>query len=117
MTAAMRYKEIASLARKATVDVQSWERSRAVELEPAIEAARADVEAATEREQGAMTQARRWWRMAVDNVARLSWLDAGDEPEPAETARASHLDRHIEDVRTGYQDLTRAVQSLGWRAR
>nr|WP_034278627.1 hypothetical protein [Haloechinothrix halophila] len=113
----MRYKEIAGLARKATVDLQAWERSRMAELESATVAAREEIEAATEREQRAMSQAQRWWRMALDNVARLSWVNVGPEPEPIDSARASQLSRYTEDVRSGYQELTQAVLDLGWRAR
>lgn len=114
---AMRYKEIAGLARKATVDFQAWERSRMVELEHATTAAREEIEAAVDREQRTMSQAHRWWRMALDNVAKLSWVSAGPDPEPIESARASQLSRYTEDVRTGYQELTQAVLDLGWRAR
>lgn len=114
---AMRYKEIAGLARKATVDLQAWERSRMAELESATAAAREEIEAATEREQRTMSQAQRWWRMALDNVARLSWVNVDPEPEPIDSARASQLSRYTEDVRSGYQELTQAVLDLGWRAR
>ncbi|MPY97582.1 MAG: hypothetical protein GEU97_06190 [Actinophytocola sp.] len=114
---AMRYKEIAGLARKATVDLQAWERSRMAELEHATAAAREEIEAATDREQRMMSQAHRWWRMALDNVAKLSWVSAGLEPEPIESARASQRSRYTEDVRAGYQELTQAVLDLSWRAR
>jgi hypothetical protein len=59
----------------------------------------------------------RWWKMAVHNVARLSWLEVGDEPEPTATARAQYLDRYLEEVKPSYQELVQAVLSLGWRAR
>ncbi|MPY78623.1 MAG: hypothetical protein GEV04_09025 [Actinophytocola sp.] len=113
----MRYKEIAGLAQKATVDLQAWERSRAAELESATAAARGEIEAAIDREQRTMDQAHRWWRMALDNVARLSWVMVGPEPEPIDSARASQLTRYTDDVRSGYQELTQAVLDLGWRAR
>lgn len=116
-TAAMRYKEIIGSARKAANDLRAWELARAQELDSAIAIAAAEVTRAAERERATVERAHRWWRMAADNVARLTWLDIGPEPEPVPTARGEWLDRHTEDVRPAYRELTEAVLKLGWRAR
>ncbi|PRX44668.1 hypothetical protein B0I33_111181 [Prauserella shujinwangii] len=116
-TAAMRYKEIIGLARKAAEDLRAWERHRAEELDVAIGAAATEVSAAAEREQRVTERVDRWWRMACDNVSRLSWLDAGEPPEPVPSARGELLDRYAEDVRPAYHELTQAILNLGWRAR
>ncbi|MGH3520969.1 MAG: hypothetical protein ACRDQ7_27055 [Haloechinothrix sp.] len=116
-TAAVRYKEIIGLARKAANDLRAWELARAEELESAIAAAGAEVATAAEREERAAAQANRWWRMAGDNVSRLSWLEVGAPPEPAGSARGEWLDRYTEDVRPAYHELTQAIFKLGWRAR
>lgn len=116
-TAAMRYKEIVGLARKAGEDLRTWELHRAAELDAEIGAAAADLTAATQREERVSERGQRWWRMARDNVSRLSWLDAGEEPEPVASARGEQLDRYVEDVRPAYHELTQAILNLGWRSR
>lgn len=115
--AAVRYKEIVGLARKAAEDLRAWELARAEELTSAIAAAEQEVAQATEREQVTAERATRWWRMAADNVSRLSWLDMGAEPEPVASARGEWLDRYAEDIRAAYHELTQAILRLGWRAR
>lgn len=116
-TAAVRYKEVIGLARKAANDLRAWELTRAKELDSAIAAATAELAAATERERATEERADRWWRMAADNVSRTSWLDMGAPPEPVESARGDWLDRYTEDVRAAYHELTQAILKLGWRAR
>ncbi|WP_019818999.1 hypothetical protein [Saccharomonospora saliphila] len=116
-TAAVRYKEIMGLARKAADDLRSWELARAKELDGEIAAAEQRVREATDREQTTAERAHRFWRMADDNISRLSWAQLGPDPEPAPSARGEHLDRYAENVRSAYQELTQAVQNLGWRAR
>ncbi|GAB3506763.1 hypothetical protein [Amycolatopsis cihanbeyliensis] len=116
-TAAMRYKEIIGLARRAADDLRSWELSRAEELAAARATAEAEVAAAVEREQVTTERANRWWRMAADNVDRVSWLETGAAPEPIDSARGEWLDRYLEDIRPTYQELNQAILNLGWRAR
>jgi hypothetical protein len=116
-TAAMRYKEIVGLARGSAEQLRAWELARANELDTAVVEAAQAMTAATEREVWARDRAIRWWKMAVHNVARLSWLEVGDQPEPTTTARAQYLDRYLEEVKPNYQELVQAVLSLGWRAR
>lgn len=115
--AAVRYKEVMGLARKAADDLRAWERARARELDAEISAAEQRVEKAAERERTAGERAHRFWRMACDNISRLSWLAPGPDPEPVPSASSEHLDRYAEDVRTAYQELTQSVLALGWRAR
>ncbi|SFP69292.1 hypothetical protein SAMN05421810_103120 [Amycolatopsis arida] len=117
VTAAMRYKETIGLARKAADDLRSWELARAEELAVAIAAARAEVARAAEREEAMAERAHRWWRMAADNVDRVSWLTAGEPPEPVPSARGEWVDRYAEDVRPAYHELNQAILHLGWRAR
>jgi hypothetical protein len=116
-TAAMRYKEIVGLARGSAEQLRAWELDRACALDNALAEATQALTAATEREAWARKRAVRWWKMAVHNVERLAWLDAGDEPEPSPTARAQYLDQYLEEVKPSYQELVQAVLSLGWRAR
>jgi hypothetical protein len=117
-SAAMRYKEIVGLATKAGEDLRAWELHRAQELDTEIAAAQAAVAQAKEKEQRTAQAAHHWWRMAQDNVTRLSWLaDTEDGPAPASNARGSHLDRYLNEVKAVYQELVDAVLSLGWRAR
>lgn len=115
--AAVRYKEIMGLARRASEDLRSWERTRARELDAEIRAAEQRVGKATERERTAAERAYHFWRMACDEISRLSWLEPGPDPEPVSSAHKDHLDRYAEDIRTAYQELTRSVVDLGWRAR
>jgi hypothetical protein len=117
VSAAVRYKEIVGLARKAGDDLRSWELARADELEAAIARKQAEVVAAREREQRSADRVNRWWRMASDNVDRMSWLEAGSPPEPAPSARGEWLDRYLEDVRPAYHELNQAILNLGWRSR
>lgn len=116
-SAAMRYKEIVGLSAKATNELRAWERSHAQELESRIAAAEAAVAQAREREERTAQTVRNWWRMTADNVARLSWLELGEEPVPAANAPGAWLDRHLNEVKPIYQELVDAVLSLGWRAR
>lgn len=116
-SAAVRYKELVGLARKAAEDLRAWELARADELTGQIAAAREQVAAAEQREQVIDERVARWWKMATDSVSRLSWFEAGAEPEPVSSARAGLLDRYSEDVRPAYQELTQAILKLGWRAR
>ncbi|PXY34385.1 hypothetical protein BAY59_02285 [Prauserella coralliicola] len=116
-TAAMRYKEIIGLARKAAEDLRTWELARAEQLNGEIAARAEAVTAAEERERAMTDRANRWWRMAKDNVSRLSWLEVGAPPEPAASARGEWLHRYAEDVRPAYHELTQAILKLGWRAR
>jgi hypothetical protein len=116
-SAAMRYKEIVGLAAKATNELRAWENIHAQELDARIAGAEAALEQAKEREQRAEQTVRNWWRMTADNVARLSWLELGEEPAPAANAPASWLDRHLNEVKQVYSELVDAVLSLGWRAR
>lgn len=115
--AATRYKEIIGLAGKAADDLRSWELARADELGAARARAEAEVRSAAAREEHAQQRANRWWRMASDNVARLSWLRTGEPPEAAGSARGEHLDRYLEDIRPAYHELTQAILDLGWRSR
>ncbi|MEU6645134.1 hypothetical protein ABZ863_21585 [Saccharomonospora sp. NPDC046836] len=115
--AAMRYKEIIGLARRGADELRAWERARVEELTAEIAAAAERVTAAAEREEAMTGRANRWWRMAGDNVSRLSWLDVGTPPEPVASARGEWLDRYAEDVRPAYHELTQAILKLGWRAR
>lgn len=116
-SAALRYKEIVSLAAKGTSELRAWEGHRAQELDSYIAGAEAALEQAREREKRTEQTVRNWWRMTSDNVARLSWLELGEEPVPAANAPASWLDRHLNEVKPIYQELVDAVLSLGWRAR
>jgi hypothetical protein len=117
ITAAMRYKEIVGLARGSAEQLRTWELARADELETSLAEATEAVTAAGEREAWAKERAIRWWKMAEHNVAQLTWLDVGGEPEPTASARAQYLDRYLEEVKPSYQELVQAVLSLGWRAR
>ncbi|WP_116046922.1 hypothetical protein [Amycolatopsis palatopharyngis] len=116
-TAAVRYKEIVALARKSADDLRSWELARTEELDGAIAGAVTEIDRATQREQSTAERANRWWRMAVDNVSRVSWLEAGAPPEPVTSARGEWLSRYLEDVRPAYHELNQAILNLGWRAR
>lgn len=116
-TAAVRYKDIVGLARKAADDLRTWELARADELNALLAAAAERVSAAAERERAVSERANRWWRMASDNVSRLSWLEPGAEPEPVTSARGEWLDRYTEEIRTAYQELNQAILKLSWRAR
>ncbi|KMS85987.1 hypothetical protein [Prauserella rugosa] len=115
--AAARYKEIIGLARKAAEDLRAWEQAREQQLHGEIAAAEQNVHAAAEAEQAMAERARRWWSMARDNVARLSWLDVGEEPTPVASARGDQASRYADDIRPAYHELTQAVLKLGWRAR
>ncbi|WP_158886659.1 hypothetical protein [Amycolatopsis anabasis] len=117
VSAAMRYKEIVGLAAKAANDLRAWELNRAEELDSAIAAAQAAVEAAAEREQRTSQGANHWWRMAEDNVSRLSWLELAEPPGPAPNARGDRLDQYLAEVKPAYNQLVHAVLQLGWRAR
>jgi hypothetical protein len=116
-TAAMRYKQITGLARASAENLRNWEIRRAAELDTAVAEAAVAVEQSIEREASATERATRWWKMAVHNVARLSWLEIGEPPQPAPNARGQYLDRYLEEVKPSYQELVRAVLALGWRAR
>lgn len=116
-SAAVRYKAIVGLAAKAADDLRAWEHDRAEELTTEIAAAAQRVEEARERERTTTERVERWWKMASDNVSRLSWLDVGAPPEPNPTARGEYLNRHTEDIRAAYHELTSAILHLGWRSR
>lgn len=116
-SAAMRYKEIVGLAAKATDELRAWEAGHAQALDGRIAGAEVALEQAKEREQRTEQTVRNWWRMTGDNIARLSWLELGEEPVPAANAPGSWLDRHLNEVKPIYQELVDAVLSLGWRAR
>ena len=116
-TAAVRYKEIMGLARKAADDLRDWERKRIVELESEIAEADRRLDAAAEQETAVQERALRWWRMACDNVDRLSWLEPGEQPSPINSARGDQVDHYVDGLRSAYRNLTEAVANLGWRAR
>lgn len=116
-TAAVRYKEIMGRARRSADDLREWERRRSDELESQIAEAALRVERLAEQEVAVQERAHRWWRMAQDNVVRLSWIEPGEPPSPIASARGEHLDQHVEEIRTAYRELTKAVEALGWRAR
>lgn len=116
-SAAMRYKAITGLTAKAAEDMRAWEQHHARELDPRIAEAEAAVGQAREREERTVQTVRHWWRMTADNVAHLPWLELGEEPIPVASARGSWLDRHLNDIKTVYQELVDAVLSLGWRGR
>ncbi|EID54633.1 hypothetical protein [Saccharomonospora xinjiangensis] len=116
-TAAMRYKEIMSRAHKAADDVREWERRRGHELESQIAEAAQRVERLAEQEIAVQERGHRWWRMAYDNVARLSWLEPGEPPAATAPARGEHLDHHVEQIKPAYRELQNAVDALSWRAR
>lgn len=116
-TAAARFKEIIGRARGAAASLREWEIARVHELDAAIADAEEDLAKAIEREEWATERATRWWKMAVNNVRRLAWIDPGDPPEPVSTARAQYLEHYLEEVRPSYQELVQSVLSLGWRAK
>lgn len=116
-TAAMRYKAVIAEARKAADNLRAWELTRADELSAARPAAEAEVAAATEHEQEIDRQAHHWWRMASDIVSRLSWIRAGEAPEPAHAAQGERVREYSDAIRPAYQELNQAVLALGWRAR
>ncbi|KAA9164960.1 hypothetical protein FPZ12_006830 [Amycolatopsis acidicola] len=116
-SAALRYKEIVGMAGRAAEDLRAWEQSEADNLQGRIAAAATEVAAATEREHRAIKTAQHWWRMARDNVSRLTWLEVAEDPEPAMNAHPSRLDAYLTDVKPLYQELVDAVLRLGWRAR
>ncbi|OXM50598.1 hypothetical protein [Amycolatopsis alba] len=116
-TAAMRYKEIVGLARASAENLRSWEIARADDLEARLAEAHQAVADAAEREQRAAERASRWWKMAQHNVEGLTWLPDGEDPQPVPTARAAYLEKYLEEVKPGYQELVKAVLSLGWRAK
>ncbi|OQO92944.1 hypothetical protein [Saccharomonospora piscinae] len=116
-TAAVRYKEIMGLARRAADELREWERRRAAELESRIAEAQARLDALAEQETAAQERAHRWWRMACDNVDRLPWLEPGQQPAVVTSARGEWADRYAEDIRITYRELTNAINDLGWRAR
>jgi hypothetical protein len=115
--AAMRYKETVGLASQAQHNLRNWEYERLEQLKGEIAAAKEAIEVAKEREAKAHRAAQRWWRMAEDNVSRLSWLEVADDPSPAIQARGDRLDRYLDDVRVAYNELVQSVLQLGWRAR
>lgn len=116
-TAAARYKEIVSRASEAAEELRAWEADRAEELTSLIAAARKNVTAAAEDEETMTEQAHRWWRMAEDNVTRLSWLEIEDFPEPVTPASTDRPEDHAERMRSAYQELSRAILALNWFAR
>ena len=116
-TAAMRYKEIVGLAGRAAEELRAWEQRRAKELDAEIAAAQTAVAEAREKEQRTTQAVHHWWRMAEDNVSRLSWLELAEGPAPATNAHGSWLDRYLNEVKPLYQELVDAVLSLGWRSR
>lgn len=116
-SAAARYKEIIGLARTAAEQLRAWEHERERQLYGEIQAAEENVTAAAEAEEAMAERGRRWWSMARDNIARLSWLDVGADPEPVPTARGEQASRYADDIRPAYHELTQAVLKLGWRAR
>ncbi|NKQ54969.1 hypothetical protein HFP15_18970 [Amycolatopsis sp. K13G38] len=116
-TAAMRYKQIVGLAGKAAEELRAWELGRVKELDTEIAAAHAAVAEAREKEQRTAQAVHHWWRMAEDNVSRLSWLELAEGPTPATNAHGSWLDRYLNEVKPLYQELVDAVLSLGWRSR
>lgn len=116
-SAAVRYKEIMGLARKAAENLREWEQRRAEELESQIAATAERVERLEEAQLATQERALRWWRMACDNVARLPWLEPGEPPSPSHAAGNDRPDGHTEEIRTAYRELTNAVDALGWRAR
>lgn len=116
-SAAARYKETIGLARTAAEQLRAWEQAREQQLYAEIQTAEENVTAAAEAEEAMADRARRWWSMARDNVARLSWLDVGADPEPVTTARGEQASRYADDIRPAYHELTQAVLKLGWRAR
>ncbi|HWD02257.1 MAG TPA: hypothetical protein VG674_07375 [Amycolatopsis sp.] len=116
-SAAMRYKEIVGLARGSADNLRAWELARVDEIERQLADAHAAVAAAREREEKATERATRWWKMALHNVARLSFVEALDDPQPVPTARPQYLDRYLEEVKPSYQELVQAVLALGWRAK
>ncbi|GAA1242701.1 hypothetical protein GCM10009676_30200 [Prauserella halophila] len=116
-SAAARYKEIIGLARTAAEELRAWEQARDRQLYGEIQAAEDNVAAAAEAEEAMADRARRWWSMARDNVARLSWLDVGADPEPVPNARGEQASRYADDIRPAYHELTQAVLKLSWRAR
>ncbi|GAB3009846.1 hypothetical protein LWP59_01515 [Amycolatopsis acidiphila] len=116
-SAAMRYKEIVGLAASAADELRAWELRRVQELESEILAAEQAVAEAAQREQRTAQVAHNWWRMAADNVSRLTWLELAEGPTPAANARAAWLDRYLNELKPMYQELVDSVLSLGWRAR
>ncbi|MBB4687625.1 hypothetical protein [Amycolatopsis jiangsuensis] len=114
---AMRYKEIVGLARGSAENLRAWELARADEIERQLAEAQAAVAEAAQREVKARERAARWWKMALHNVSRLTFLEPPDEPQPVPTARAQYLDRYLEEVKPSYQELVQAVLALGWRAK
>ncbi|WP_197321827.1 hypothetical protein [Saccharomonospora sp. NB11] len=116
-TAAVRYKEIMSGARRSADEVREWERRRVEELESQIAGAQDRLDRVAEQEVAVQERTHRWWRMACDNVDRLSWIEPGDPPNASPVARSEHLDQYLEEIRTSYRELTKAVAALGWRAR
>ncbi|EIF00903.1 hypothetical protein [Saccharomonospora glauca] len=116
-TAAVRYKEIMGRARKSADDLREWERRRGDELKSLIAAAEQRVEQLSDRETAVREQAHRLWRMALDNVKRLSWLDPGEPPSPSALAKSRYLDHYLDEVRTAYRALSEAADTLSWRNR
>ncbi|SEP52999.1 hypothetical protein [Amycolatopsis saalfeldensis] len=115
--AAMRYKEVVGMARGSAENLRAWELARADEIERQLAEAHAAVAAATERESKAGERAARWWKMALHNVSRLTFVDSSEEPQAVTTARPQYLERYLEEVKPSYQELVQAVLSLGWRAK
>jgi hypothetical protein len=116
-TAAMRYKEIIALSRGSADNLRAWELARVEALEADIAEARETVAQAAEQEERAAERAVRWWKMALHNVERLTFVKSGGEPAPVTTARPQYLDRYLEEVKPSYQELVQAVLALSWRAK
>ncbi|SFO29265.1 hypothetical protein SAMN05421854_1011367 [Amycolatopsis rubida] len=114
---AMRYKEIVGLARGSADSLRAWELARADEIERQLADAHAAVAAAQDREEKTRERANRWWKMALHNVSRLSFVETPEDPQPVTTARPQYLDRYLEEVKPSYQELVQAVLGLGWRAK
>lgn len=105
------------MARGSAENLRAWELARADEIERQLAEAHAAVAAATEREEKAAERASRWWKMALHNVSRLTFVDSSEEPQAVATARPQYLERYLEEVKPSYQELVQAVLGLGWRAK
>jgi hypothetical protein len=114
---AMRYKEIVGRARGSADQLRTWELARAEQLDQELAEAATAVAVATEREEKARERASRWWKMALHNVAPLTFLEPPEDPKPVNTARPQYLERYLEEVKPSYQELVQAVLGLGWRAK
>ncbi|GAB3283257.1 hypothetical protein [Parasphingorhabdus pacifica] len=115
--AAVRYKEITSLATSAAKRMREVEREKATELGELVASGRARTEEADRRYEWTVQEVESRWNAAMEALFEERWMRVTTMPEADSSAVPDNPETSVNAVQKAFYDLYQAVRAPRWSMR